>query len=170
VILAFFSTAEAPHFGTESMGSWQFANLLKQSGRTARVMIALDLVGYYDESADSQQYPHSWMRLFYPSSGDFVAVIGEPGIGPAISWTKRGLISAGVLDVHSFRAPEWLGMARRSDQWAFMEFGMPAVQVTDTAFLRYPFYHDEHDSWEKLDYTKMAQLVSALHGVTSPHD
>lgn len=167
IVLAFFGTGEPPHFATEKMGSWQFANRFKASGRSVSVMIAVDLVGYYDDAPDSQRYPQAWMRLFYPTTGNFVAVIGEPGIGEAISWTKRGLISAGELEVHSFRAPSWIGLARRSDHWAFMELGMPAVQITDTAFLRYPYYHHENDTPDRLSYPRMAQLVSALHGVTT---
>ena len=42
---------------------------------------------------------------------------------------------------------------------------MPAVLVTDTAFMRNPDYHTAEDTPDKLDYERMARLVVALHGV-----
>jgi hypothetical protein len=38
--------------------------------------------------------------------------------------------------------------------------------VTDTAFLRNRHYHEAGDSWEKLDYRRMAQVVQGVWAVT----
>ena len=42
---------------------------------------------------------------------------------------------------------------------------MPGVLVTDTSFMRFPYYHTAEDTPEKLDYDRMARLVVGLHGV-----
>jgi Zn-dependent M28 family amino/carboxypeptidase len=57
------------------------------------------------------------------------------------------------------------GFVRLSDHGSFRRLGMPAVQVTDTAFMRYPAYHRADDTPEKLDYVRMAELVRSLHGL-----
>jgi hypothetical protein len=37
--------------------------------------------------------------------------------------------------------------------------------VTDTAFLRYPHYHLPSDTPDKLDYERLARVVTGLLGV-----
>jgi hypothetical protein len=34
--------------------------------------------------------------------------------------------------------------------------------VTDTAFMRYPYYHTAEDTPDKLDYVRFTKVVSAL--------
>lgn len=34
--------------------------------------------------------------------------------------------------------------------------------ITDTAFLRYPYYHTAQDTPDKLDYPSMARVVDGL--------
>ena len=52
-----------------------------------------------------------------------------------------------------------------SDHLSFRKLGLPGVQVTDTAFMRYPYYHTAEDTPDRLDYDRMARLVEALQGV-----
>ena len=52
-----------------------------------------------------------------------------------------------------------------SDQWSFWEFGYQGVMVTDTALFRYPHYHRPTDTPDKLDYKRMARVLSGLEKV-----
>jgi hypothetical protein len=128
-------------------------------------MVALDLVGYYADRSGSQRVPHPLLRLYYPSRGDFIAVVGDTQSGAWIEAVKRGLSSAGTLPVQSLRAPAWLAPVDLSDHRSFRQLGLPGVLVTDTAFMRNPHYHAADDTPDTLDYERMAQLVRALHGV-----
>ena len=38
--------------------------------------------------------------------------------------------------------------------------------ITDTAFMRNPNYHLAGDTYEKLDYVRMAKVVQAVYAVT----
>ena len=52
-----------------------------------------------------------------------------------------------------------------SDHVPFWEAGLPALQFTDTAFLRNPHYHLPSDTADTLNYTtltKELQLVAAV--------
>ena len=160
-----FSTEEPPFFDTDGMGSHVFAKSLKSEEVDVLLMISLDLVGYYSDEPGSQHFPSPVFRLLYPGRGNFVAVIGDARSGEAIRRTKRGLRAAGDLPVHSFRAPLGSGMVHLSDHRSFRRVGLPAVQVSDTAFMRFPHYHRVEDTPEKLDYGRMAELVRSLHGV-----
>jgi len=37
--------------------------------------------------------------------------------------------------------------------------------VTDTALFRYPYYHTEYDTAEKIQYDPLAQVVAGVEGV-----
>ena len=59
----------------------------------------------------------------------------------------------------------WLPGVGWSDHWAFWEEGLPAIMVTDTALYRYPAHHTSADTPEKIDYLRMARVVSGLKRV-----
>jgi len=164
-IFAAFTNEEPPFFGGDDMGSARYARSLAEASTRVDLMIALDLVGTFDDRPGSQGYPLSWMQWLYPSRGDFIAIVGDTGAGPAIRRVKRGMLSARSIPVQSFRAPSAIGGVDWSDHLSFRRLGMPAVMVTDTAFLRMPHYHRTSDTPEKLDYPRMAGVTQALHAV-----
>jgi len=53
-----------------------------------------------------------------------------------------------------------------SDHLSYWALGMPALMVTDTAFLRNDHYHQPGDRWETLDYRRMAQVVQGVWALT----
>lgn len=160
-----FSTEEPPFFDSESMGSHVFAEGLVRDGREVSLMIALDLVGYFSDAPSSQQFPTPLLRALYPGRGNFIAVVGDLGAGRWIGEVKRGMMSTRALPVYSFRAPANLVPVTWSDHLSFRRLGLPGVQVTDTAFMRYRHYHTAEDTPDKLDYERMARVVEALQGV-----
>jgi Zn-dependent M28 family amino/carboxypeptidase len=128
-------------------------------------MISLEMVGRYSDEPGSQQFPLPGLGLLYPDRGHFIAVIGDLGSGAPIRRVKRALLASGELPVHSFRAPSAIAGVSWSDHYSFRRLGMPAVMVTDTAFMRNEDYHTQDDTPDKLDYERMAALVRALHGL-----
>ena len=61
-----------------------------------------------------------------------------------------------------------------SDHTAYNRHGYPAIMITDTAFLRYPYYHTAQDTPDKLDYPSMARVVEGLakviEGLAAPRN
>ena len=49
-----------------------------------------------------------------------------------------------------------------SDHLNFWKQGYPAVMVTDTAFYRNTEYHTLNDTYNRLDYYKMAKVVDGV--------
>jgi hypothetical protein len=164
-VFAAFATEEEPFYGTERMGSHVFARRLREEGARVETMISLDLVGYFSDARGSQRLPLPGLSLLYPDRGNFIAIVGDLHSGPSIMRVKRGMMATGAIPVHSFRAPASRFPVLLSDHWSFRQMGFPAVQITDTAFMRYPYYHTPGDVPERLDYERMAALVLALHGV-----
>jgi Zn-dependent M28 family amino/carboxypeptidase len=165
VRLVAFVNEEPPFYASQDMGSWRYAQDLAASGTGVELMISLEMVGCFSDEPGSQEFPAGVLRLFYPSRGNFVAVVGDLGSGAAIRRVKRGMRATGAIRVYSFRAPGWVDGVDWSDHWSFRQLGFQAVMVTDTAFLRNPRYHTRHDTADTLDYERMEGVVRAVHGV-----
>ena len=76
---------------------------------------------------------------------------------------KASMGGATSLPVRSINAPLSLQGIDFSDHLNYWKEGMPAIMVTDTAFLRNSNYHRVEDTAEKLDYGRMAKVVQGVH-------
>lgn len=163
VDLAAYALEEPPHFATPAMGSAVHAAALRREGKAVRAMIALEMIGRFDDAPGSQGFPVPLLRLFYPSRGDFIMVVGALGRGSLARRVKRAMRAAGTLPVHSINAPRFVPGIDFSDHLNFWAEGYDAVMITDTAFYRNPDYHTLRDTPDTLDYPRMAQVVEGVH-------
>jgi len=163
VILAGFSLEEPPHFATEEMGSWFFARALKASNKKVKAMISLEMIGYYSDEAGSQSFPSSFLRLFYPGEGNFIAIAADFENIPLTRRVKRSMNAASAVPAYSINAPALVPGIDFSDHRNFWAEGFPAVMITDTAFYRNQAYHTAGDKPERLDYKRMAEVMSGVH-------
>lgn len=62
-------------------------------------------------------------------------------------------------------APAFLPGVDWSDHASFWEAGHSALMITDTAPYRYPHYHAPTDTPDKVDYERLARVVTGLHGM-----
>ena len=54
-----------------------------------------------------------------------------------------------------------------SDHLSYWREGFPALMIGDTAFLRSRRYHQADDTFETLDYARMAQVVQGAYAVAT---
>ena len=156
-----FTLEEQPYFNTEDQGSRVYVRWLVEKQKNVDLMINLEMLGYYSEEANSQSFPYPWMSLFYPSRGNFLALIDQMN-SPEASRMKKYLNRVMNLPVYSINAPLSMKGVTDSDHSSFWQHGFPAVMVTDTAYYRYPYYHKKEDTWDHLDYDKMSETVYGL--------
>jgi Zn-dependent M28 family amino/carboxypeptidase len=162
VELVAYSTEEPPYFRTEEMGSDQHAAWLVARGEKVRAMIALEMLGSYSDEPGSQRYPMPILRLLYPGTGNFIAVVGKTGQGALVRTVKRAMRGASDLPVQSINAPRFVPGLDFSDHAPYWDRGMNALMITDTAFYRNPRYHTAQDTWNTLDYARMAKVVQGV--------
>lgn len=158
VELLAFSTEEPPQFGTPHMGSAVHAKAQRQAGAKIRAMISLEMIGYFSDATGSQDYPSTLLKLYYPSRGNFIAVVGNPG-SIALTRTVKKAMSGGAVPVYSITAPAFIPGIDYSDHASYWAEGFPAVMVNDTAFFRNKHYHKTSDTADRLDYRRMAAVV-----------
>ncbi len=159
VQLVAFASEEPPFFRSGEMGSAVHAASLE---RPVKLMIALEMIGYYDSASGSQNYPYSAMSWLYPDRGDFIAVVGRVQDISAVRQVTSALLSAKELPVYSINAPGFIPGIDFSDHLNYWQHDIPAVMITDTAFYRNKQYHQPGDTADRLNYQKMAQVVDGV--------
>ncbi len=161
---ALFVNEEPPFFKTELMGSLVYARRLKASGEPVLGMLSLETIGFYSDQEGSQRYP--WpLDLLYPGRGDFVAFVG---LVSSRAFVRRAVAAFRALvpfPSEGGTAPGLIPGIDWSDHWSFERVGIPALMVTDTALFRYPHYHTPADTPDKVDYERLARVVSGLERV-----
>lgn len=162
--LVAYCNEEPPYFGTENMGSFHHARLVRERGERVTAMICLEMIGYYSDEQGSQKYPSPLLRACLPSTGNFVGVVGN---GASVSLAKliqHGMNKVSSMPVARANIPESIGLSLDfSDHRNYWAMGFPAVMITDTAFYRNPNYHEPTDTPDTLDYMRMSDVVKALH-------
>ena len=164
VDLVAYTLEEPPYFGTAHMGSVMHAQSLRKDGVKVKAMFSLEMIGYFSDAPDSQSFPVSLLRAFYPSRGNFIAVVGSLGEGGMARRVKRAMIGSSSLPVYSISAPRFVPGIDFSDHLSYWKAGYAALMITDTAFYRNHNYHTANDTAEKLDYHRMAMVVAGVYG------
>jgi Zn-dependent M28 family amino/carboxypeptidase len=165
VELVAFTLEEPPWFRTESMGSFVHARSLAETRREVRLMLSLEMIGFYRDGTNSQKYPLAPLALLYPDEGNFIAIVGPFGDFGATRRVKALFRGASDLPAVSINSPRFVQGIDFSDHASYWQFRMPALMITDTAFMRNPNYHGAGDTPDTLDYGRMAKVVRAVYAV-----
>ncbi|WP_340105570.1 M28 family peptidase [Rhodohalobacter sp. 8-1] len=162
VELVSYPLEEPPYFYTKKMGSYIHAKSLKDEAVNVKAMIALEMIGYFSDDEGSQSYPLSLLRPFYPSVGNYIAVVGKMFQKGLVRKVKKAMKGVASLPVESINAPKLVPGIAFSDHLNYWRHGFPAVMITDTAMYRNPNYHSPTDTAGTLNYRKMAQVVDGV--------
>jgi Zn-dependent M28 family amino/carboxypeptidase len=163
--LVAYTLEEPPHFRTRHMGSAWHARSLRASGREPALMISLEMIGTFSDAPGSQRYPLPGMHWIYGDRGDFIAIVNRFGNFALTRRAKALMSGATPLPVRSINAPPQVQGIDFSDHLNYWALAMPAIMVTDTAFMRNAHYHTAQDTHEKLDYRRTARVVQAVHAL-----
>lgn len=159
-----FVNEEPPFYRGEDMGSRRYVRAIGERGDRIAGMFSLETIGYYSDAPGSQHYPAP-LGLIYPGTGNFIGFVSNIA--------SRGLLrdAIGAFRRHArfpsegLAAPSLIPGVDWSDHASFWEAGFPALMITDTALYRYPHYHAATDTPDKIDYERLARVVTGLHGM-----
>ena len=160
-----FPNEEPIHFQTPLMGSWVYAHRCKERNDPIVGMMSLETIGYFSDERGSQVYPIPGLGAIYPRTGNFIAFVGNVPSRSLVRQAVRSFRTHAKLPSEGTALPASIPGVGWSDQWAFWQHGYPGIMVTDTAPFRYPYYHRDSDTPDKLEYDSMTRLVHGLERV-----
>ncbi|MEN7973817.1 MAG: M28 family peptidase [Verrucomicrobiota bacterium] len=161
--LVAYTLEEPPFFASGNMGSARHAYMLRKSGVDVEAMLCLEMIGYFSDREGSQRFPSPLLRMIYPDTGNYIAIIGSMGDRKLAKQVKISMRSAADLPVHCMCAPKGYPGIDFSDHRNYWNNGYTAVMITDTAFMRNPAYHGSSDTTDSLDYDRMAKVVQGVY-------
>jgi hypothetical protein len=161
VRFVFFVNEEPPWFMGEQMGSMVHAAEMKRQGQNVAAALVLETMGYYTDAPDSQKLPPG-LEGRYPSTGNFIAFVGTLESSGLVREALAAFRDASDFPAEGLAAPAHTTGVTLSDHSSYNRHGYPALMITDTAFMRYPYYHTQEDTPEKITYDSMARVVTGL--------
>jgi Zn-dependent M28 family amino/carboxypeptidase len=160
-----FVNEELPFFLTGDMGSAVYAKAARQRGDDIRLMMSLEMLGYYRDTPGSQSYPPLF-RWFYPDRGNFIAFVSNFASWAVVRQAAEAFRARSDFAVEYTATFASVPGVSWSDHASFWKKGYRAFMVTDTAFHRNPNYHLPSDTWDTLDYPRLARVATGLARMT----
>ncbi len=157
-----FANEEPPFFQTDDMGSYAYARRSRDQNENIIAMIALDGLGYFDNSPRSQTYPLPGLGFAYPKRAEFIALVTRLSDLSLLKRISAGFKESNLIPSESAALPGFLPGVNWSDHWSFWKQSYSAILITDTLLFRDPDYHSTNDTPERLNYENMARITFSL--------
>ena len=165
VRLVFFVNEEPPWYKGPNMGSVRYARRCRENNEKIVGLVNMETIGCYYDDIGSQMYPDPRLqkiKWLLPKCGNFIVFTGDFASWKLIRRTYARFKRHAKFPAMWLPSPRSIMGPDMSDQWSFWQEGYPAIMVTDTAFLRYPYYHDSRDLPRHMNFECMTRVV---HGV-----
>jgi hypothetical protein len=120
------------------------------------------MIGYFCDEKGCQAYPPGVGWLF-PDQGNFISFVGNLSSRSFTRKMRKSFAKSSNFPVETLNAFSSIPGVDFSDHRNFWRFGFDAFMITDTAFNRNRNYHDPEDTWEKLDFKRLNQVITGLY-------
>lgn len=161
--LVAYTLEEPPYFRSENMGSFIHAKSLYDNKTNVYGMFCLEMIGYFDDSKKSQDYPLGILSLIYGNKGNYITLVNKFSKGKFSRKFSRRFKKERLIKTKKFTAPKKLPGIDFSDHLNYWSFGYSALMITDTAFYRNKNYHENTDTIETLDLLRMSKVIEATY-------
>lgn len=162
---------------TSLMGSSFWVEEAFRTRKKVSGVLCLETIGYTSNKEHSQIIPEGMDPKMFQTYkvtditvGNFLAIIGDANSGKlAQSFCAQSKLGSVDLPYACVQIPlhyeeiAQLGLhdLLRSDHAPFWREGIPGLLLTDTANFRYPFYHTQADTVDKLDFDFITKVCKA---------
>lgn len=161
--LVAFTLEEPPYFRTENMGSYIHAKYLTDNKIDVLGMISVEMIGYFSDKEQSQNYPVPAMSKMYGNKGDYITLVSTLEKGKFVEEFSEHFKNAKSVKTEEFNGPKSLPGIDFSDHLNYWNFGYSALMITDTSFYRNKNYHKKTDTMETLDISRMAKVIDGIY-------
>lgn len=156
-----FCLEEPPFYATENMGSHVHAESINKFKSDVIGLINFEMIGYFHNG--DQEYPDARLREMYPEKANFIAVVGKQLYHEFNRKVYELMKVDAGIDVQMIDHPMVEHLAGMSDQRSYWEFGIPALMINDTSFIRNPNYHEMSDDIDTLSFEQMEEVVTCAY-------
>ncbi len=157
-----FTNEEPPYFQNRGlMGSWVYAEKCRKENQDIVGVLSLETMGYFTDAEDSQKYPAP-LNLMYPSTGNFIGFVSNLNSRQFQNRVIKTFRENAKIPSEGASLPSATPGVGWSDHWSFWQEGYLGIMVTDTAPFRYPHYHEQSDTPDKIDYESLEKVIDGL--------
>ncbi|WP_312390362.1 M28 family peptidase [Chryseobacterium sp.] len=161
--LVAYTLEEPPFFRTENMGSYIHAKYLKDNHIDVYGMASVEMIGYFKDEKNSQDFPVGALSWIYGNKGDFITLVKRfSGSGKFVRNFIDNFKESKQIKTETFPAPKFVKGVDFSDHLNYWKFDYPALMITDTSFFRNKNYHEPTDTLETLDLQRMTKVIDAI--------
>lgn len=162
---------------TALLGSGFWVEKAVQVKKNVLGVLNLETLGYMSNKKNSQTLPEGMEPSMFQTHnvqdvtvGNFIVIVGDANSDKlAQSFCNQCKLDSVDLPYACLQVPlRFEDIAQfglfdilRSDHAPFWREGIPSLMLTDTANFRYPFYHTQADTIDKLDFDFMAKVCKA---------
>lgn len=145
------------------LGSTAYAKYLKDKQEKLRLMLSLEMLGYCNDTQDSQIYP-DLIKPFYSDRANFIALVGNLSAILDMNRLGKQMKQHGtpIEILPDPSAGKLVPITGFSDHRPFWQQKYRAIMVTDTAMLRNPHYHKASDTIKTLDLDFLTNTCQSL--------
>ena len=143
------------------MGSYIHAESVSRSNSGILGMINFEMIGFFHDGP--QKYPDPRLKAMYPAKANFIAVVGKHDFHEFNQKVFNLMRKDAGIDVQMIDHPMVESLACLSDQRSYWEFGIPALMINDTSFVRNSNYHTMGDDIDTLNFGMMKEVVNCAY-------
>ena len=159
--IVFFDRGSGRYAGTDDSGSYAWAAEAKKQNKKIAAMISLDSVGMYLDEDGSQSGPFP-LSVCYPGQGNFLLFASDFSSRQLVQACVQNFRTQGGQPCEGLTLPGFIPWLSHSDHYAFGQNEWPSLVVTDTG----PYRNTEHglmtDTYDRLNYDRMARVTVRL--------
>lgn len=161
--LVAYTLEEPPYFKTENMGSYVHAKYLKDHNIDVFGMVSVEMIGYFKDEENTQDFPIGFLSHIYGNKGDFITLVKKFNAGKFVKKFSQNFKEANQIKTETFGAPKFVKGIDFSDHLNYWNFGYSALMITDTSFFRNKNYHEPTDTLETLDIARMTKVIDGIY-------
>ncbi|MEZ4804388.1 MAG: M28 family peptidase [Bacteroidia bacterium] len=158
-----YTLEEPPYFASNKMGSYMHAKYLNDNKIQVKGMISLEMIGYFSDEENSQEYPIPLLSALYGDKGNFIAIVKKFGAGDFANNISKEMLKNPSIRSLVFQGSRSMLGIDFSDHRNYWNFGYSSIMITNTAFFRNQNYHEETDKKETLDFEKCSLVINQVY-------
>ena len=159
--IVFFDRGSSRFAGSDDAGSYAWASDAKKQNKKIMAMISIDSIGMYLDEPGSQGGPFP-VSLMYPGQGNFVMFASDIGSRQLVQSCVQNFRSQTGFPCEGITLPGFMPWLAHSDHHPFRQNDWPSLVVTDTGKLRNTEQEQMTDTYDRLNYDRMALVTTRL--------